>query len=359
MGRSLTLGLVISTLCVCTLPEHLDAQDWVPPQDGTFFIEAKPAFTFQASLVEHWVNPRTGAGTLHLYAPVLPELPGQRKVATRLAVPGKDAIRADHLVELSASKRPMLALSIRSDVLSPKAGITARLEYEGVLYARTLKRGAAPEMVPALKDEERHEYLATAPSMDFDAPRFTEWIDKQGLKRRAGEGVMPFGHRVFTHFIKHGEYRTDIPGGYEGARPSQACTRFAGSCGGLSILYVAVMRANGVPARTFFGRWAVPQDGENGQHHVTAEFFVEKSGWVPVDVSAAMFHKSIDRYEFFGKSDGRFLAFHVDTDLEPFKGFRHGWAQYLCPLWIGEGDQWKDHKIDTKWDVLRLPLPDK
>ena len=192
--------------------------------------------------------------------------------------------------------------------------------------------------------------------MDFDDPQLAEWMNKQGLKRNANEEAMRFAHRVFLHLVRNGKYK-DVLTGYESRRPSAVCKDMTGCCGGLSLLFVAVMRANDVPARALFGRWAIPQSGKNGQYHVVAEFFVEKSGWVPVDVSVTMVHKPKDPNAYFGNADGQHMAFHVDTDLEPVKGFRHGWAQYLCPRWIGEGDFWKDHKFESKWDVNRSPAP--
>ena len=91
---------------------------------------------------------------------------------------------------------------------------------------------------------------------------------------------------------------------------------------------------------------------------VWAEFFVEKSGWVPVDIAGTIVHKPKDPNAFFGNSDGKFLAFHVDTDLQPAKGFGHAWAQYPLLQWSGAGDFWKEHRVTSKWDVTRQPVED-
>ena len=131
------------------------------------------------------------------------------------------------------------------------------------------------------------------------------------------------------------------------------CKSLANDCGGFALLFVAVMRANAVPARTLFGRWAIQQSDSYGQYHVMAEFFVDKSGWVPVDITGTMPHKSEDPDALFGTTDGQFLTFHVDTDLEPAQGFQHAWAQYLLVRWQGTGDFGKDQKVVSKWDVAR------
>jgi hypothetical protein len=355
MRRSLWHLLTVATLlCAWTSPTLALAQSFVVPRDGTFYIQAKPAFTFKAMLADDWVCPNAGDGTLHIYAPVLPKLPGQGKVNTRLYVVGHDKLLATEWSEKSLSKRPMLALHIKSDILSPKAGIRVRVTYEGTLFARTLKRGKPPKAIPDLTQEERKRYLMASATMDYDNSEFMTWMSKQGLKRKKGEQVMAFGHRVFTHFIRKCKYGGDTSN-YEARKPSRVCKSLTNDCGGLALLFVAVMRANNVPARTLFGRWAIPQTDDYGQYHVMAEFFVPKSGWVPVDVSGTIVHKPQNPYAFFGNTDGQHLAFHVDTDLEPANGFRHAWAQYMLLQWEGTGAFWKNHRVNSKWHVVRHP----
>jgi len=317
-----------------------------------FYVEPKPAFAFKATLAEDWVFPHAGDGTLHVYSPVLPELPGQGKLSTRLFVAANDKLKAEEVNEESINKRPMLALHIKSDALSPKAGIRLRVEYEGTLFSRTLKRGKPPKRVPELTKDERRRYLTTSVTMDHDDAEFLRWMSDQGLKRQKNEQAMRFAYRVFTHFITKAKYGGDTSS-YETRRPSRVCKSFANDCGGLALLFVAVMRANDVPSRTLFGRWAIPQTDKYGQYHVMAEFFVEKSGWVPVDIAGSLGHKPKDLYALFGNTDGQFLAFHIDTDLEPAKDCRHGWAQYLLLQWQGTGDFGKEQRVESKWDVAR------
>ena len=347
--------VVVSALIPFTSPTLALAQQFVVPRDGMFYIKRASAFTFKATLAEDLMAPNVGNGTLHVFAPVLPELPSQQKVSTRLFISGSDKIKAEELIEESACKRRMLGLHIGSEELSPKLGIHLRVQYEGTLFARTLTRGRPPQAVPELTKEQRHQYLMTSTTMDNSDPEFVRWMNDQGLKRQKNEQVMQFAHRVFSHFVKNGKYGGDTTS-YESRRPSQVCKSFANDCGGLALLFVAVMRTNDVPARTLFGRWAVQQTDNYGQHHVMAEFFVEKSGWVPVDISGTLVQKPMDPNALFGNADGQFLAFHVDTDLEPAKAFRHGWAQYLLVQWSGSGDFGKDRRVDSKWDVTRRPV---
>jgi len=344
-----------SLLCVCALSTFADTSKFVLPRDGKFYVEAKPVLKFKATLTERWVNPDVGEGTLYVFAPVLPELPEQRKVSTLLQVRGNDKLKAEEVVEEGVDKRPMLRLCIDSNEMSPKSGRTLQLEYKGILYARTLKLGKAPKVVPELTEYERRQYLAASVTMDHNDSEFLRWMNENGLKRRGDEDAMQFAHRVFSYFIENGKYGGDTSC-YEARRPSRVCKSFASDCGGFALLFVAVMRANDVPSRTLFGRWAIQQTDEYGQYHVMAEFFVEKSGWVPVDIAGTIVHKPKDPNAFFGSADGRFIVFHVDTDLEPSKGFCHAWAQYMLLQWSGEGDFWKGHQLNSKWDVQCHPL---
>jgi len=349
------LIIVLGGLYPGTTPNRAFAQPFDVPRDGLFYVESRPAFAFKATLAEDWVCPHAGDGTLHVYVPILPELPGQGEVSTRLFVAANDKLKAEEISEASSNKRRMFALQIKSNELSPKAGVPLRVAYEGTLFARSLKRGRPRKKVPELTDDERHRYLMTSLTMDHNDPGFLRWMQDHGLERRKGEQAMAFAHRVFTHFIKTAKYGGDTSN-YEARRPSRVCKSFATDCGGLALLFTAVMRANHVPARTLFGRWALPQTDSYGQYHVMAEFFVEKSGWVPVDISGTLVHQPKDPYAFFGNTDGQHLAFHVDTDLEPAKGFHHAWAQYLLLQWSGTGDLWKEHRVDSKWDVTRRPV---
>lgn len=329
---------------------------FVVPADGTFHIARKPAFKFEATLKDGWSSGQVGAGTLHVYAPVLPELPGQGKLSTRLSVAKHDKLKAK-AVEEKSQKRPMLEMSIPSEAISAKEVIPVRLEYSGTLYERTLKRSPPQSPVPALSEDERRRYLMSSITMDHDNAEFAGWMRERGLVRRSDEDVTAFGHRTFVHFIENGVYGGDTSS-YEARRPSRVCHSFTNDCGGLALLFVAVMRSNGVPARTLFGRWAIPQTDAYGQFHVMAEFFVEKSGWVPVDVSGTIVHKPNDRNAHFGNADGQLIVFHVDTDLEPASDFRHAWAQYLLLNWVGEGNFWAEPRHQSAWEVVRRPVKD-
>jgi transglutaminase-like putative cysteine protease len=126
-------------------------------------------------------------------------------------------------------------------------------------------------------------------------------------------------------------------------------------------LFVAAMRANGIPARSLVGKWAASMkpgvvigDIPNAMQHVKAEFYADGVGWVPVDQSAAVLQdKSADELAHFGKDPGDFLAFHVDFELTLDTGpfgrdtFRSLW--FAC--WpTGTGDA-NDRRQREDWQV--------
>ena len=87
MRRALLLFLFVGLpLLVRALPSYADAQKIGLLRDGMFYVEAVPVRSFKATLTEKWVNPNIGNGNLYVFAPVLPELPGQGKVSTNLMV---------------------------------------------------------------------------------------------------------------------------------------------------------------------------------------------------------------------------------------------------------------------------------
>ena len=349
--RACQLALLAGLITLLSASNTL-AQRFIVPQDGFFHIESRPVFTFTATLAENWTTPNVGTGTLRVFAPVLPELSSQQGMSSRLFVAGTQIVTASRVADTGGKPRSMLALRIQSETLSSRSGIPLRAEYAGTLFARTLKNGKPQTTVPDLPFDQRIAYLSASATMDYRDPGLQVWMTSQGLRRQTGEQITQFAYRVFTHLIKNGHDGGDTSS-YEARRPSRVFRSLTSDCGGLALLFVAVMRTNGIPARTLFGRWAIPQTDAYGQYHVIAEFFVPNSGWVPVDVSGTIVHQPNDPGAFFGNTDGQFVAFHIDPDIEPASGFRHSWAQYLLLQWEGTGDFWKNHRFESKWNVTR------
>lgn len=88
-----------------------------------------------------------------------------------------------------------------------------------------------------------------------------------------------------------------------------------GKCADISTVFVALLRAAGVPAREVFGLRLGKnnEDDMTGGYHCWAEFYLPGTGWVPADpadVRKAMLEKNLDieqakpyREYFFGRVD--------------------------------------------------------
>ena len=202
-----------------------------------------------------------------------------------------------------------------------KAGVVTRTL--ATLRSRNLmplgKDGDAPA-VPALPEKERKLYLTEYGDCDYTSAAFMKWLKKENLARKAGESEIDYTRRVFLA-IRAGfqyEYKPDMD-----RTASAVCAAGKSECGGLSMLFVAALRAHGIPARSLYGRWAESADPDvklNGtryyQWHVKAEFFAAGVGWVPADLSGAILHdKTPAGLEYFGHDKGDFLTFHIDPNI--------------------------------------------
>lgn len=288
-----------------------------------------------------------------------PELPSQSKVKAATEPASK----------VIAEKSP-LARKVRffdMSVPAPASGarFAVRQDIQAVLRSRKLVPLAAdekPPAVPALTATERKYYLAASRHADYDRGDFKEWLDDKKLHRAKGESPFAFAERVLSRIRSDYEYRFDPT---EVKRASFSCLRPATDCGGMSLIFVAAMRASDIPARVLVGRFALPRkagaaprDTEYDQPHVRAEFFAAGIGWVPVDPAFANRQKDRPIGEFIGNDPGDLLVLHVDLELKipVFEKEQNADLLQIEPfLWtLGRG------KLDvvlagTKWDVKTGP----
>ena len=84
-----------------------------------------------------------------------------------------------------------------------------------------------------------------------------------------------------------------------------ACNVGKGNCTDFHSLFISLSRAAGIPARFQIG-YPVPVEEKTGKllkpYHCWAEFFIEDTGWIPVDISEAW--KNPDKADYyFGNLD--------------------------------------------------------
>ena len=99
-----------------------------------------------------------------------------------------------------------------------------------------------------------------------------------------------------------------------------ACTSKRGNCTDFHSLFIGMMRASGIPARFEIG-FPLPDSktrGEISGYHCWAEFYLNGTGWVPVDASEAWKNPAKRDY-FFGAHDVNrvFFTYGRDISLSP------------------------------------------
>ena len=99
---------------------------------------------------------------------------------------------------------------------------------------------------------------------------------------------------------------------------SAVCQAGKSDYAGITALYIAALRANGIPARALGGRMVVYEGkpSKSSWPHAKVEFYAEKVGWVPADIAGAIrYNKPPESLEFFGNDPADFLTMHLGTDL--------------------------------------------
>ena len=313
-----------------------------------FWIEAKPVQRVKAELTTDFRYPGAKVAEWYVFAPQVPNLPGQQDVRTTFT-PKATVIR-----EQSSLHRPVLFAKVAGGnefhgVLTIEATLMSR-------HLRPLSPGKSGPEVKALPAGEVAAYTRSSQWLDYDAPAFKKWTADAKLKREAGESEMNFARRAFLHIKHHDiyEFPTDQH------RASQVCAVGKSDCGGMSCQFAALMRSQGVPARLIGGRWAESEKGTDTKTHVKAEFFCSGVGWVPVDCSVAVGDKNGTDFAFFGHEAGDFLTFADDQDFvvdSVVSGKQHiSIFQGLSHWWRGSGSG-TDSRTVERWTVTKEKMP--
>ncbi|QDU23062.1 transglutaminase-like domain-containing protein [Urbifossiella limnaea] len=328
------------------------AQPAAPPR---YAVEAKDARRVTAVLTYHVSCPELKAKEWYVFAAAAPELPGQANVKTTLSPAGTTA------KDRSPLARGLATARVPASTAELKTTLPIRVTYEATLRARTLVElpaAAAPPKVEPLSAAERKLYLAEHGDINFAHDTFQKWLRDEGLVR-AKEDDIAFARAAFLRVrdtMKYA-YAADLD-----RRASAVCAAGTSDCGGLAALYAAVLRANGIPARTLYGRWATSaaQDAKLSgvayyQWHVKAEFYAAGVGWVPADPGAAVEHdRTPDGLRYFGTDAGDFLTLHVESAL----GVEAGpfGAQTIANLqtpawWVSGGGRAEPRRATEGWTV--------
>ncbi len=129
----------------------------------------------------------------------------------------------------------------------------------------------------------------------YTAPDEMSPADEEVIKERAAdivgdaEGPIDKAEKIFDWVKDYLEY---VPPGNVGAL--EAYKTGEGVCADYSDLFVALARAEGIPARRLSGYYISGPD--EGQYHAWSEFYLEGYGWVPVEPTFEAWYS-----DFFGE----------------------------------------------------------
>ncbi len=185
-----------------------------------------------------------------------------------------DVVRREHVVlvngkplaELHSSPAPRVELArfLEADRLVPVTGVPAQLAAQETKGATT----------PLEKARDIYEYVFR--TMKYD---------------KSGEG---WGH----------------------GDTLWACDSKHGNCTDFHSVFISMARAEKIPARFQIG-FPLPADKHSAEipgYHCWAEFYLDSTGWVPVDISEAWKHQEKHDY-FFGAHDVNRVQFTQGRDL--------------------------------------------
>jgi len=96
-----------------------------------------------------------------------------------------------------------------------------------------------------------------------------------------------------------------------------ACDSKHGNCTDFHSVFISMARAEKIPSRFEIG-FPLPSDKHSAEvpgYHCWAEFYLDETGWVPVDISEAWKHQEKHDY-FFGAHDVNRMQFTQGRDLK-------------------------------------------
>ena len=284
----------------------------VPPGlNGQVSLQAGPPKTVPVSFTWSLSLPFCDVNEWEVFLVYPPDLPRQKILNLRTEPP------SEVVQDLSPLRRKLLRVSAHAEPANPVHAFRYNLSFDAMLWPLKLvlqPQAAGTAQVPVLNAVERKLALRPGRALDYMSPQFAAWLDKHQLHRAQQEGEVHFARRVFLVIVKNYTY-TSKPTG----RASLICADTSGDCNDLSLLFVAALRSQGVPARVLVGRWAVSSEPkevptmESLRDHVKAEFFAQGVGWVPVDpLAGAEAVQLPERLAFFGNDPGRFIVLKID-----------------------------------------------
>ncbi len=333
------------------------------PPAPTHKIVATDRQTVAATITYKVNTTRFAVTRWMVFLPEPPELPSQGMVKTT----GDAGTKI--VTEKSSLARTVRYLEVSIAKPVPGGGLSLKLEVEATLRSRKLvelQTGEAPLAVAALTAAEKKYYLSPTTRVDHDAKPVQDWLTAKTLRLGKNEAPIDFAARVLEVIRADYTYHYDAD---KDTRASIACKASHTDCGGMTYLFVAAMRASGVPARVLVGRQAISRkpgttaaQQEYDRPHVRAELYAAGVGWVPVDPAYARSSKNRPVASFVGFDPGDLLVLHVDVDLQlPYPGkVREAPLLQIGPhYWTAGNGTFDGYFGPTGWEMKVTPSEKK
>jgi transglutaminase-like putative cysteine protease len=203
------------------------------------------------------------------------------------------------------------AKSARSDYQFAVDYDVRRLEHVTLVNGK-LGPGTHPEKVPQLKLARYLEADRLVPITGVPAQLAAEQTKSATTELEKARAIYDY---VFTTM------RYDKSGtGWGHGDTLWACDSKRGNCTDFHSVFMSMARSQHIPARFEIG-FPLPADKHSAEipgYHCWSEFYIDKMGWIPVDISEAWKHQEKRDY-FFGAHDvNRFqLTMGRDLTLSP------------------------------------------
>ncbi|MSR30846.1 MAG: transglutaminase domain-containing protein [Gemmataceae bacterium] len=310
---------MIPLLCALLLAQ-------TPPAKTQWMLETENKGPYQGDLFFRVTLKGLDIREWAIFLPKAPDLgPGiQTEVETTALIVGSNA-KPVAVRDFSPLQRTIYTLRLPTQAQANKEMFEIRVKYKANLFMRKLaplSEGAQPaKPVPPLKEAEKALYLSEWGDIKFKEKTFQEWLDNNECRMKPAETEIDFARRVFLHL----HYKMDFDVSPTMDRRSTAVvSSMRSDGGGISNVYVAILRANKIPSRSLWGRWMLPGKEPLKRNNVAfnfmgvkTEFFAPGVGWVPADPGSALFEKKkVEPGLFFGMEQVPFLAQHVDPTVD-------------------------------------------
>ncbi len=145
----------------------------------------------------------------------------------------------------------------------------------------------------------------------------------------APEKSLAKARSIYDYVVGNMEYKK-VGTGWGNGDTYWACSEQYGNCTDFHALFTSLARAEGIPSRFEIG-FPVPDDKESGTiggYHCWVNFYLDETGWFPVDASEAQ--KDLSKQDLlFGTQPSDRMQFTTGRDLELGAGHESGPLNYF------------------------------